>query len=127
MPAHDVFLREHRTFTRRSPFGGNKKSIQIGGSLYDVFQRCNSGLRNHESFHPVRDGGALAPLDEVYNIQHPIKHNPRSTPSVPGSFAPVVRPFQGLKKPHAHAARPAPAAKKRLSSILNGGSISPLE
>ncbi len=114
MPAHDVFLREHKTFTRRSPFGGCTKSIQIGGSLYSVFQHCNSGLRNHESFHPISDGGALAPLTEkhTHNIPHPRQHNPRSTPSA---------------KPHAHAARPAPAAKKRLSSILNGGSISPLE
>jgi len=105
---HDIFLRKHRSFIHRHPFGGGRiHTAVIGGSLYEIHNHHNTGLRNHQSFTPID----------------------MSASSTIGSS--VVRPSEAdtttdVRRNFASNRTTKIPLKKKLSQIL-GGSLVPLE
>ena len=105
---HDVFLRKPRTFIHLSPFGGRTNTVQIGGRLFDLRKHRFTGLRNHESYTALRSDASRDYVPVVES--QPREQDPSSTRTAGATRVAKVG-----------------ATKKKLSAILNGGSLAPLE
>jgi hypothetical protein len=136
---HDIFLRKPRKFTHVSPLGGPTNFVQIGGNLFDVRRHSRSVFRDNESYYPVGNVSIMAPLGAKAEGASGDLNAPDETPSTApkgrganrGADAPRMRE-QGSLAPleRARALRvPAGtlATRKKLSTILNGGALCPLE